>query len=91
MGKRELLLIVGFALLATVVYVATAPEQADGGARFAFGKLVDNIRREVRGNQASTEMTTTESHALAGTTSDTSCAGFSRSGISRAARRVTRA
>ena len=64
MGKRELLLIVGFALLATVVYVATAPEQADGGARFAFGKLVDNIRREVRGNQASTEMTTTASHAL---------------------------
>jgi hypothetical protein len=65
MGKRELLLIVGFTLLATVVYVATAPERADGGARFAFGKLVDNIRREVRGNQASTEMTTTASHALA--------------------------
>jgi hypothetical protein len=64
MGKRELLLIVGFAMLATVLYVATAPESPAGGVGDSFGKLFENIRREVRGNQASTEMTTNATHPL---------------------------
>ena len=64
MGKRELLLIVGFAMLATVVFVATAPERPDGGSGFTFGKMFDEIRREVRGNQASTELTTNATHPL---------------------------
>ena len=64
MGKRELLLIIGFAMLATGIYVATAPESPAGGLGDSFSKLFDEIRREVRGNQASTEMTTTAAHPL---------------------------
>ena len=64
MGKRELLLIVGFVMLATVIYVATAPESPAGGIGDSFGKLFDEMRREVRGNQASTEMTTPAIHPL---------------------------
>ena len=64
MGKRELLLIAGFIMLATVIYVASAPVSPAGGIGDSFGKLFEEIRREVRGNQASTEMTTTAAHAL---------------------------
>jgi hypothetical protein len=64
MGKRELLLIAVFALLGTVVYFATAPDRPDSQRRFSFRKILDEIRREVRGNQASAELTTSTQHAL---------------------------
>jgi hypothetical protein len=70
MGKRELLLIAGFVVLGTVVYFATAPERPDGGRRFSLGEILDDIRREVRGNQATAELTTTAQHTLRAETSE---------------------
>jgi hypothetical protein len=46
MGKRELLLIVAFVFLGTILYHATAPPSPDGRG-FSLRGLIDNIRREV--------------------------------------------
>jgi len=56
MGKRELLLIVAFAFIGTVVYQVAAPA---GPARegFSFSRMLDHLRREVRENSAEAEHT----------------------------------
>ncbi len=59
MGKRELLLIVVFAVVGAVVYQATAPDPGPGETSFSFGQLLEHVRRGVRGNRASAEATTT--------------------------------
>jgi DUF4097 and DUF4098 domain-containing protein YvlB len=59
MGKRELLLIVGFVVVGALVYQITAPPPAAGERAFSFGKILDNIRREIRGNRASGQATST--------------------------------
>ena len=64
MGKRELLLIAGFIVLGTVVYLATAPDRPDRDRGFSVGRFIEKIRREIRGNQASAELTTTAQHQL---------------------------
>jgi putative adhesin len=56
MGKRELLLIGGFVLVGILVYAVTAPEPAPDQQRFSIGKLIEGLRREVRGNRASAEV-----------------------------------
>ena len=56
MGKRELLLIAGFVLAGILVYAVTAPEPAPDQQRFSIGKLIEGLRREVRGNHASAEV-----------------------------------
>jgi hypothetical protein len=58
MGKRELLLIAGFILVGVMVYLVTAPEPAPGQQGFSIARLVDGLRREVRGHQASAEVRT---------------------------------
>ena len=62
MGKRELILIVVFVMLGATVYQFTAPPPAPGERTFSFSRIVDEMRREVRGNRASAEVksTTTE-------------------------------
>jgi hypothetical protein len=67
MGKRELLLIVGFIVAGIMVYHATAPEPAPGHRGFSFKSFVDHVRREVGGNRASTEVTTAGVHPIPGT------------------------
>jgi hypothetical protein len=64
MGKRELLLIAGFAVLGLAVYQLTAPPPAPGERGFSLARIVENVRREVGGNQASAEATTTGSHVV---------------------------
>ncbi len=59
MGKRELLLICGFAVVGALVYYATAPEAAPGQGGFSIGRLMEEVRREVRGNRSSAEVSTT--------------------------------
>jgi len=49
MGKRELVLVVGFVLLGIVVYQFTAPAPPPGTEGFSVGGLIRNIRREVKG------------------------------------------
>ncbi len=64
MGKRELLLIVCFVIAGAVVYQVTAPEPGPGQRGFSFGRLLEAARREVRGNRATAELTTTATHKL---------------------------
>ena len=59
MGKRELLLICGFLAIGTVVYLATAPAPAPGAQGFSISRILDHVRREMRGNRSSAEVTTT--------------------------------
>jgi len=59
MGKRELLLIFGFATVGALVYYATAPAAAPGQQGFSVSKIIEGLRREIRGNRSSAEVTTT--------------------------------
>jgi hypothetical protein len=56
MGKRELLLIGAFVAIGAIVYSTTAPAPAPGQHGFSLTKLVEGLRREVRGNRASAEV-----------------------------------
>ena len=59
MGKRELLLIVAFVTVGAAVYYATAPAAAPGQQGFSLSRIVDHLRREVRGNRSSAEVSST--------------------------------
>jgi hypothetical protein len=59
MGKRELLLIVGFVIAGVVVYQATAPPPTPGQHKFSLSRVIDTIKREVRGHRARAEVTST--------------------------------
>src|SRR4029453_754738 len=65
MGKRELLLIAAFVVVGAVVYQFTAPPPAPGERNFAPGQVLEHIRRAMRGNRASAELTTRSTHPLA--------------------------
>jgi hypothetical protein len=65
MGKRELLLIAVFLVVGVVIYQATAPPAGPDDRGLSFSKIVDKVRREVRGNRASTEITRTSTEAIA--------------------------
>lgn len=64
MGKRELLLVICFVAVGVVVYQATAPTPAPGERGLSLGRLIEAARREVGGNRAAAELTTTTTHAL---------------------------
>jgi putative adhesin len=59
MGKRELLLVIAFVVVGVVVYQATAPPSKPGENSVSFSGLLEQVRRHVRGNQASAEITKT--------------------------------
>ena len=59
MGKRELLLVVGFVLVGALVYQFTAPPPDPSARGFSISRIIDNIRREVRGRPESAEVTQT--------------------------------
>lgn len=64
MGKRELLLIVAFVAVGALVYQVTAPPAAPGARGFSLGRLMDEIRREVRGRPASADITRAATHPV---------------------------
>ena len=64
MGKRELLLIAAFIIAGAIVYQVTAPPPAPGERSFSPGRLIENIRRGMRGNRASADLTTTSTHPV---------------------------
>src|SRR4051794_30478875 len=70
MGKRELLLILGFAVVGTLVYQFTARPSAESSSHFSVNAVVDHLRQAVRGNQANAEVVTTETHALSAATTE---------------------
>ena len=64
MGKRELLLVFGFVIVGVVVYQATARPPAPGERGLSLSRILESARREIRGNRASAETTTTARHEL---------------------------
>jgi hypothetical protein len=62
MGKRELLLILGFLAIGIVTYRLTVPPSSGPGVASSVGRLVDAFRREVAGDRirASRQLTATE-------------------------------
>ena len=60
MGKRELLLVAVFVVFGAVVYQATKPAGDPNRPGWSFGGIVEQIRREVRGNQGRVEVTTNQ-------------------------------
>ena len=75
MGKRELLLILAFAIVGVVVYQATAPAPGPNERQFSFSGIVEKVRREMRGNRARSELTTTATHELDPTVTELRVAG----------------
>lgn len=61
MGKRELLLFLGFLAFGAIVYQATAPPPDQGKEGFSFSKFMGDVKAELKGEQAETvvERTTT--------------------------------
>jgi hypothetical protein len=76
MGKRELLLIVAFVIVGAVVYQATAPPPGPNERGFSLSKIVEHVRREMRGNRAHAEDTKVNTLELDGTTTEIRVAGF---------------
>ena len=64
MGKRELLLIAAFLAVGIVVYQVSAPAPAAGSRRVTMGGAIEHLRRAVRGNRASAEVTTSQTRAV---------------------------
>ena len=59
MGKRELLLAAAFVVVGLVVYQFTAPPPDPNSRGFSFSRIIDGLRREVRGNSETAEVTQT--------------------------------
>lgn len=56
MGKRELLIVVVFVVLGAALYQVTAPP-ASGDRGFSFGRLLDEIRADIRSDATSSKFT----------------------------------
>ena len=67
MGKRELLLVAVFVVLGTLVYQATKPAGDPNRPGWSFGGIVQEIRRELRGNPGRAEVTRNETIAAPAT------------------------
>lgn len=65
MGKRELLLVGVFVVLGIVVYQVSAPPADPARPGFSISRLINNVRREVRGRPESAQETRKEQLALA--------------------------
>ena len=52
MGRRELWIVLAFVAVGTVAFQLSAPPAPDTGNRFSFGRVMNELRREVRGNQS---------------------------------------
>lgn len=65
MGKRELLLIVGFVLAGTVLYQAMAPPSGPNDRGLSLSRLLDRARREIRGNRAAADLARTTIYPVA--------------------------
>jgi len=56
MGKRELLIILGFLVLGAALYQVTAPPAREGSG-FSFRRLIDEIRADIRSDSTSATYT----------------------------------
>jgi hypothetical protein len=67
MGKRELLIAVAFLVLGFGVYQFTAPPADPSSNGFSVGRLIDNIRREIRGQRVTADATFATTHPASST------------------------
>ena len=70
MGKRELVIVAAFVLLGFAVFRFTAPPGDPSDTGFSIGRIVNGIRREVRGQQGRAEATFTSTRAVPETVSE---------------------
>jgi len=70
MGKRELVIVAVFIALGFGVYRLTAPPGDPSRPGFSFTRLVDELRREVRGQRATAETTFTATRDVPDTVSE---------------------
>ena len=70
MGKRELVIAAVFIVLGFAVYRLTAPPGDPSRPGFSFTRIVDELRREIRGQRASAETTFTTTRELPDTISE---------------------
>ena len=56
MGKRELLLVIAFAIVGVVVYQITAPPPPPGSEGFSVSRIIQGMRRGIQGNRAVAEI-----------------------------------
>lgn len=80
MGKRELLIIVGFVVVGAVIYQFTAPP-ATGTSSFSFSGLFDEARREMRGNPGRAELVHTATLAAPDELREVRILGVGRGGV----------
>lgn len=64
MGKRELLLVLGFAVAGAIAYQAAAPPPVPGEQAFSISRIVDHFKRAVQGHRASAEATNLTRHEV---------------------------
>ncbi len=64
MGKRELVLLVGFIVVGVVVYQATSPPPKPGERAFSLVGLITHLRREVGANAATAQLSRASRHPL---------------------------
>jgi hypothetical protein len=70
MGKRELLLVLGLIGAGVVTYHLTAPPAPARSSGFSLSGTIEQIRRNIRGNRASSERTVAATHAISPSTSE---------------------
>src|SRR6516225_5321646 len=70
MGKRELVLVVAFAVLGIVVYQFTAPAPPPGSEGFSIGGLIRNVRRGVQGPRETASADSSQSAAVPATVNE---------------------
>lgn len=70
MGKRELFIAVAFVVLGFGVYRFTAPPGDPSGTGFSVSRIINELRREIRGQSASAEHTATTTHPVPGTVTE---------------------
>lgn len=52
MGRRELLIVLAFVAVGTIAFQVAAPPAPGSGNGFSLGKVMHELRREMRGNQS---------------------------------------
>ena len=70
MGKRELLLILGFVVLGAIVYQITAPPPRPGEGGMSVGRILADARRAVHGNRGRAEVTHTSTRPVGSSTTE---------------------
>ena len=69
------MLVLAFVIVGAVVYHATAPPPAGNERSFSFSRIVEHLRREMRGNRARAEVSSVTTHELDPTVTEVRLAG----------------